>query len=134
MSIERRILYVDDNWSYLSVVKDFLEDSVLELLTTSDPHEGLRIAMVNQKIGLIMLDIDMPSMTGIEILTQLRKLQRTSKIPVLMLSAHDDLDTIQKIQALGVDDYLLKPFDLSDLSERLCKFFGRNIFEFKLDC
>ncbi|MBT9546978.1 MAG: response regulator [Candidatus Sericytochromatia bacterium] len=131
MSINKSVLYVDDNWSYLSVVKDFLEDSVLELLTTSDPHEGLRMAMVNQKIDLIMLDIDMPGMTGIEILTQLRKLQRTSKIPVLMLSAHDDLDTIQKIHSLGVDDYLLKPFELNDLFERLCKFFGRNIFEFK---
>ncbi len=129
MSLEKKVLYVDDNWSYLRVVKDFLEDSILDVLTTADPHEGLRLAMVDSKIALIMLDIDMPSMSGIEILAQLRKLQRTSKIPVLMLSAHDDLETVQTIRALGVYDYLLKPFELSDLSGRLGKFFGRNIFE-----
>lgn len=129
MNLEKKVLYVDDNWSYLRVVKDFLEDSILEVLTTADPHEGLRLAMVDAKIALIMLDIDMPSMTGLEILAQLRKLRRTSKIPVLMLSAHDDLETLQKIQALGVSDYLLKPFALGDLSRRLSKYFGRSIFE-----
>lgn len=129
MTLEKKVLYVDDNWSYLRVVKDFLEDSILEVLTTADPHEGLRLAMVDAKIALIMLDIDMPSMTGLEILAQLRKLRRTSKIPVLMLSAHDDLETLQKIQALGVSGYLLKPFELRDLSQRLSTYFGRDIFE-----
>lgn len=129
MPLQKKILYIDDNWSYLQLVQDFLEDSILEVITTPDPHEGLRLAMVDSKIALILLDIDMPSMTGIEILTQLRKLQRTAKIPVIMLSAHDDLETLEKIKHLGVHDYLLKPFALEELSRRLNKYFGRSIFE-----
>ncbi|PIQ26320.1 response regulator [bacterium (Candidatus Blackallbacteria) CG17_big_fil_post_rev_8_21_14_2_50_48_46] len=129
MSKIRKILYIDDNQSYLRLVIDLMEDTVVEVLTASDPHEGLRMAMVTPHLDLVLLDIDMPGLTGVDILSQLRGLKRTSQFPVIMLSARQDLATIKEIQSWGVRDYLLKPFPLSDLIQRIQFYLGRDIFE-----
>lgn len=129
MASTRTLLYVDDSTSYIQLIQELLENSVVKVLTASDPHEGLRLAMVTPKLDLILLDIDMPGLTGLDILGQLRGLPRTSRIPVMMLSARQDIETIQRIQALGVSDYLLKPFTLQDLIKRLSQHLGRDVFE-----
>lgn len=125
----RTVLYVDDSDSYIQLIQELLADSVVNFISATDPREGLRLAMVTPKLDLIMLDIDMPGLTGLDILGQLRGLKRTSQIPVMMLSAHQDLETIQRIQALGVTDYLIKPFSLKELISRLNRHLGRNVFE-----
>lgn len=122
------LLMIDDNQEYLNVLADALEDSVLNVLSTTDPHEGLRMMMVSD-IDLVLLDIDMPGLNGIEILQQIRGLKRIEMIPVVIMSAREDHDTILKLKSLGVRDYLLKPFALNDFITRIRRNLGRDIFE-----
>ncbi len=76
------------------------------------------IAMAqDEPYALIILDIGLPDMTGYEVLSRLR--QRGAKVPVLVLTARDTVDDKVKGLDLGADDYLLKPFDPSELEARM---------------
>ena len=85
--------------------------------------------MMVSDIDLVLLDIDMPGLNGIEILQQIRGLKRIEMIPVVIMSAREDHDTILKLKSLGVRDYLLKPFALNDFITRIRRNLGRDIFE-----
>jgi CheY-like chemotaxis protein len=70
---------------------------------------------------MILLDISMPFMSGLEFLEIIKLDSEYSKIPVLVLTAHNDRGTIQKILQLGVSDYILKPIDPSKTFDRIQK-------------
>lgn len=86
------------------------------VLTASDGDEGLRLAF-DARPDLILLDLMLPLLNGLEILAELR--ERGSRVPVLILSARDT--TAQKIEGLdlGADDYVTKPFELPELIARV---------------
>ena len=73
---------------------------------------------------LIILDLIMPKMGGIEVLRQLREEESTSKIPVIVVTASSDLDSAQRTWGLQVIDYVRKPIHSADLRQRLGKYLG----------
>ena len=81
-----------------------------------DGEEGLYLVTSNSYDALV-LDLMLPRMSGIEILTQMRK--NGIRTPVLVLSAKDELDSVLSLLDKGADDYLTKPFDLRELRARL---------------
>jgi DNA-binding response OmpR family regulator len=86
------------------------------VLAASDGNEGVRMAF-EERPDLIVLDIMMPGLTGLDILEELR--EQGERVPVLILSARDT--TLDKVEGLklGADDYLSKPFDLPELLARI---------------
>jgi len=86
-----------------------------EVISTSSGDEGLRLAF-DARPDLIILDLMLPGISGLEILSELR--ERGERVPVLILSARDTTD--QKVQGLqtGADDYVTKPFELPELLAR----------------
>jgi len=110
-----RILVVDDDTRILNFLTSKLKASRYDVLTASNGLEGLEQAQA-QEPDLIVLDLIMPKMNGLEMLKELRSF---SAVPVIILSAKGaDADRIKGLQ-LGADDYLPKPFNPDELVARI---------------
>jgi DNA-binding response OmpR family regulator len=110
-----RILVVDDEERILNFLNSKLKASGYEVLTASDGLDGLEQAQT-QEPDLIVLDLLMPKMDGLEVLKQVREF---SAVPIIILTAKDpDADRIKGLQ-LGADDYLPKPFNPDELVARI---------------
>lgn len=125
---EKQILLIDDNDLNRDLVADILEGSICHLEHTSNPREGLRRLMF-RKPDLLMLDLDMPEVSGLEILKQIRSMASTRRLPVFMFTGHSSREIVEEILELGVNDYVVKPFEAPDLVQKLNQFFGRNIYD-----
>lgn len=110
-----RILVIDDELSLRRMLQVLLEGAGHTLITASDASHGLH-ALAMEKPDLLILDLGLPDMDGLEVL---RRLREWSSVPVLILSARPD--PADKVSALdfGADDYLTKPFDAPELLARL---------------
>ena len=111
-----RILVVDDDVKLTQSVCTYLNDSGYEAkgcLSADAAYD----AMYNKMYDLIISDIMMPGTDGFEFAKTVRGLNKT--IPILFMSARDDLPAKQKGFDLGIDDYMVKPIDLSELLMRV---------------
>ena len=110
-----RILIIDDDENICKIVKLYLEKEGYEAVTALDGKSGLENFMM-QTPELVLLDIMMPDMDGVEVIKELRK---ESNVPVIMLTAKGE--TFDKVLALelGADDYIVKPFDAKELIARI---------------
>lgn len=113
-SSSEKVLVVDDNQKLLSVVKDLLSKNGFEVLTAESAREALR-QLEQETPGLILCDIMMPEVSGIEFHEQLKNISHLSAIPFVFLTALSDKQDIIKAKALGCDDYITKPFDAENL-------------------
>ncbi|MCI8874934.1 MAG: response regulator [Lachnospiraceae bacterium] len=113
------ILVVDDSIINLSAVEQKLKDRY-DVATANSGDKALRY-LKNEKPDLILLDIKMDNMDGIETLKQIREMENGTDIPVIMLTARGDKRSIVETQRLGICDYVLKPFDPQELRLRIEK-------------
>ncbi len=113
--MQSTILVIDDDKKITSFLRRSLAFEGYEVFVANDGLTGLQLAEERQP-DLLILDIMMPGMDGIEVCRQLRK---TSFVPVLMLTAKDEVsDRVRGLDA-GADDYLVKPFSLEELLARV---------------
>lgn len=110
----RVILIVDDNNEVLEILKQLLEDYEYSVVAASSGLEALQ-KLEEITPNLILLDISMPQMDGIEVLNRIKRNPKTSSIPVIMLTAKIDTGTIWKAQEMGACDYIVKPFKTAEL-------------------
>ncbi|OHB56820.1 MAG: hypothetical protein A2Y07_06815 [Planctomycetes bacterium GWF2_50_10] len=111
-----RILVIDDEQHIVETLRDRLEMSNYDVIPAFNGKEGLAKALA-QKPDLILLDIVMPVMDGLEMLELLRKDEVGREIPVIMLSARTQTQDIDRAKNCRIEDFILKPFDLCDLLE-----------------
>jgi DNA-binding response OmpR family regulator len=111
-----RILAVEDEPAILRMLERGLTAAGHQVLTASSGEDGAILA-VDEEPDVVLLDISLPELSGHEVLARIR--QRRPSLPVLMLTARDDLDN--KVRALdaGADDYLTKPFAFEELLARI---------------
>lgn len=114
-----RILVVDDSVINLANVEQKLKDRY-EVITANSGDRALRY-LKNEQPDLILLDIRMAEMDGIETLKEIRELKNGADIPVIMLTSQGDKGSIVETQKLGICDYVLKPFDPQELRSRIEK-------------
>lgn len=112
------LLVIDDDVSMLEMVQSLLGPHLARLWSSADPHEGLRLAMIH-KPALVLLDQNMPGLNGLEILLQLRTMPGTQQLPVVMMTADNRAETVQTAAEHQVQGYLLKPFDMKTLVEKI---------------
>lgn len=112
-----KILVIDDDESILELVKINLELTGHDVLTAPDGIKGF--ALVKQELpDLVVLDVMMPGVDGFTVAQRIRQNSSTKEIPILMLTALGMLqDKVQGFNS-GVDDYLIKPFELEELKIR----------------
>ncbi|MDL1962721.1 MAG: response regulator [Deltaproteobacteria bacterium] len=113
-----KILTVDDSKTIRMIVKKAFRPYDCELLEGADGVEGLVLA-TQEKPDLIVLDITMPVMNGIEMLTKLKSEPGLKNIPVIMLTAESGQDNVMQIVKMGVKDYMVKPFKGEQLIDRV---------------
>ncbi len=111
-----RILIVEDEKKVAGFIKKGLEEETYAVDVAYDGEEGFHLAEVNQH-DMIILDLMLPKMDGLEVLTRLR--DKKVNIPILLLTAKDAVE--DKVMGLnkGADDYLTKPFAFSELLARV---------------
>lgn len=114
-----RILAVDDSVINLASVEQKLKDRY-EVVTVNSGERALRY-LKNEKPDLILLDIRMADMDGIQTLKEIRALENGADVPVIMLTSLGDKGSIVETQKLGICDYVLKPFDPQELRSRIEK-------------
>jgi DNA-binding response OmpR family regulator len=109
------VLLIDDDTELTKLLEEYLEEEQFHLDAAHDGVAGLEKALNNQ-YAVVVLDVMLPGMTGLDVLKQLRQ---KSSVPVLMLTARgSELDRILGLE-LGADDYLPKPFNPRELVARL---------------
>lgn len=110
------ILLIDDDVDLGSMLTEFLAKDGMQLTTAEDGEQGLKVA-TEGKFDLILLDIMLPKIDGLQLLKKLR--ERQIQTSVLMLTARgDDVDRVVGLE-LGADDYLAKPFYPRELLARI---------------
>ncbi len=115
MNAVDRILVVDDDVELCSLVGEYLEPEGFKVEFVYDGERGLERALSGEHL-LIVLDVMLPGMNGLDVL---RRLRNTSRIPVLLLTARgEDVDRIVGLE-IGADDYLPKPFNPRELVARI---------------
>jgi len=113
-----RVLVVDDESDIVSTIQYRLKFCEFDVITASNGKEGLEKA-ANEKPDIILLDINMPVMDGHEMLERLKNRPDLKDTPVIMLTAYSDRKDIAKAADLGIADYVTKPFDFTELMEKI---------------
>lgn len=115
MNIKPLILVIDDEPQILRALKTILGSKQFRVITASRGEEGLTLA-ATQKPDLIVLDLSLPDIPGMEVCSRIRE---WSQVPIIILSVRDHES--DKVQALdrGADDYLTKPFGIEELLARI---------------
>jgi DNA-binding response OmpR family regulator len=112
------ILIVDDNMAFVLAVSENLRFHGHKVSSAADGIEALRQADKNAP-DLVLLDIEMPGMNGFRFCQELRSNPRFHAVPVIFMSVRSDLADKLAAYEVGADDYLVKPFDMLELSARL---------------
>ena len=113
-----KILVVDDDIAINELIKVNLELSGYQVVQAFDGLEGFAIAKQEQP-ALIILDIMMPDVDGYTVAQRVRMNQEIAEVPILMLTALSQLKDKVKGFDIGVDDYLVKPFEMDELIVRV---------------
>jgi DNA-binding response OmpR family regulator len=118
MLVAPRILVVDDDQDLRDLVRIKLHSAGYEVVTATDGREAL--AEVHRRLpDLVVLDVSMPEVSGIEVCRQLRAMPRTESLPIVMLTARTQVsDEVAGFNA-GADMYLAKPFSPRTLLARI---------------
>ena len=112
---ELKILVIDDDQEFLNFIRISLEQAGFRLLRTSKPEEGLSLAM-QELPDLLLLDLMMPNLDGLELLRRLRRHPKLKRMPVIVVSASGNtIGQQQMLKAVNpdhnaIDAYLSKPF------------------------
>lgn len=119
MRTKIQILAVDDSAINLASIEQELKDEY-DVIAVNSGSRALQF-LKNETPDLILLDIQMTSMDGLETLKEIRELRGGSSIPVIMLTAKNDRTTFLESTKLGIYDYIVKPFRADDLHERILR-------------
>ena len=115
-----RILMIDDNIELISMIKEYFNNhaSIEVVLEATDGEKGLNLAKEKQdEYDVILLDLIMPKRDGLTIIEELNAAKIDKKI--IVLTSYSGGDMIRKVSELGVNYFILKPFELEDLERRI---------------
>ncbi len=114
MDTKKTIMVVDDNPDIITIVRTILEGKGYSVMSAYSGPELLTL-LEGQKPDLIVLDIMMPQMDGLEVLTRLKGAADTASIPVILLTAKVQYEDVLGGYKLGADYYITKPFTSTQL-------------------
>jgi len=115
---EAKVMVIDDDPQILSLVKHFLEPWGMKTIALSDPQRFWETLELSSP-DLLILDIELPHLSGIELCQVVRNDPRWNSLPVLFLTAHTGPDIVHQVFAAGADDYISKPIVGPELVTRI---------------
>jgi DNA-binding NtrC family response regulator len=128
MAQKRSILIVDDEFSVRESLRMILK-SKYEVHTAADGREALH-CIQKDKIDLVTLDLKMPGLSGIEVLREIKK--KYADIEVIVISAYGTPQNLREATSYGVEGFIAKPFNLSDIINSIGKSLDRRSYNLKL--
>ncbi len=120
-----KVLMIDDNVNLVEMVEDYFDNHPrIEIVgKANDGEEGLKIIKEgNLKYDLVVLDLIMPNKDGLSVLKELKKCKIS--LNIIVATSYNAPDTIRKVSEYGVNYYILKPFDLSELEDKILDTFN----------
>jgi len=115
---EGNVLVVDDDRNAVDILKRLLTNEGFAVQCAHGGREALTLATMHP-IDIILLDVMMPDMDGFQVCATLRQDERTREIPIILLTAKDDMETRVVGMRLGVSEFLTKPINKAELFARL---------------
>lgn len=114
--MSEKILVADDEQEIRNLLDHFLKGQGYEVVLASDGNQALKLA-AEENPQVIILDIKMPGLDGLEVCKRLKEKEQTKLIPVIVITGFED----NKMEALnmGADDFVNKPFDMAEISSRV---------------
>lgn len=113
------VLIVDDNPVNIKLLEMILEvEGFTNFHSTTDPRQVLELQQ-QQQFDIILLDIQMPHMDGFEVMEQLRSVEQGDYLPILVLTAQQDMETRLRALESGAKDFVTKPFDRGEVLNRI---------------
>lgn len=114
----KKILAVDDEQEIRNLYQTFLTFKGYDVMTAKDANECIRI-LESLTPDLLLLDINMPGIDGIKLLEMIRTTKTHNQLPIIMISARGNEENIIKAGKLGCDSFIVKPFKLEELADRV---------------
>jgi two-component system, chemotaxis family, chemotaxis protein CheY len=125
MDLKMKIMVVDDFSTMRRIVKNLLKQLGFENMDEAEDGEQALAKLRNGKFHFIISDWNMPNMTGIELLKNVRSDPELKGIPFLMVTAEADKEKVVEAIKAGVNNYILKPFTAESLKEKMDKIFEK---------
>ena len=118
---KKTVLVVDDLETYRRTTGQLLEKLGYKVSLAQDAYAALRLVEKGTPIDLILTDLDMPEMNGVEMLQLIRQRYRRTELPVVMVTASRDVELLKKAKALGLQGWILKPYNAEMLKQTVEK-------------
>jgi len=119
----KKILVVDDSATMVRIIVNTLEKAgFANIVTAENGKEALERLAQHRDIDLVLSDWNMPEMRGIELLIAMRAAETTKNIPFIMVTSRNVKEDILDAVKAGANDYLVKPFTVDAIKEKLDKF------------
>jgi PleD family two-component response regulator len=113
-----RVLVADDDKNVISIIRDSLAAESFEVLEATNGKEALGMVFAESP-DILVLDIMMPGMDGYKVCEELKKHEHTKDMPIIILSAKATVEDKLRVMEMGIDDYIVKPFDPRELKARI---------------
>ena len=120
---QKKILLVDDSNTVLMMERMLLNGSGFELFTAMNGEEAVSVALAKHP-DLILMDVVMPKMNGFEACQQLRQLDETREIPIILVTTRGEYENVEQGYASGCDDYVTKPISNIELTSKIRNLLG----------
>ncbi len=124
---KRKVLVVDDDPQVYRIVSRLLNEDIYEVYAASQGKEALE-KIPQLKPDMVLLDLMMPEMSGVEVCAKIKENPQTQNIIVFILSAKDGQIDRRKCFEVGADDYISKPFHIDSLARKIEFTFGKRNF------
>ena len=117
--LNKKVLVVDDQFSIRLLLSEVLRSEGIDVEDAKSGEEAI-MKFEGFQADLILLDMKMPGMNGVDVLRHFRR-KLKSDIPIFMMTAYSDLDMLEEAKRLGVNRQFTKPFDVCEISEAVSK-------------
>ncbi|MCS6296227.1 MAG: response regulator [Nitrospira sp.] len=120
-----RVLMVEDEEDTASLLKFLLERANYQVVHAKDGRQAQELITTISPPDIVLLDVMLPFLSGLQVLTLIRKREGWKKVPIVMLTADGSEHDIKRALESGANDYMIKPFNPRELTSRLKRFVGQ---------
>ena len=127
-----KVLVIDDNNALVDMVKQYFSShAVIEVSdVANNGKDGLSL-LENNNYDLVLLDLIMPGMDGVKLLEE--AIKKEIKARFIVLTSYNSPEVIRKVSGLGIKYFMLKPFELSDLEEKILEYSNNEVYFYDLN-
>jgi CheY-like chemotaxis protein len=119
----KTILVVEDDYVCYQLIKELLSDTEVEILHALTSAKAIEIVSKRPKIDLILMDIQLPDMNGLQASVSIKSINKS--IPIVIQTAYAFDSYIQKSKEIGCDDFIVKPIEALKIFDAVKKFLGK---------